>query len=385
MKQWLAALAAILVLAGLIGYITKADPIEVTVVAVERGTVENTVANTRVGTVKACLRSRLSLPIGGQVSELNVTEGDKVNEGQLLIALWNDDRKARYQQSIASHNSVQKEKDSICIAAKSDKREAERLIKLVEQNLASAEKADLANSRAESSAASCEAAKARIKQAEAEMTLTKALLDQTYLYAPFDGTVAEVTGELGEYTTPSPPGVATPPAIDLITDNCHYISAPIDEVDASEIKPGLPVRVTFDAFKDRVFPATLRRVAPYILEKEKQARTVEVEAELNQTPAENDQPYTLLAGYSADIEIILDTRDKVLRIPSELLLEDSYVLIVNDDDELEKRMVERGLSNWHYTEITSGLSEGEHIVSNVGSKGVNPGAEVIISTESADD
>lgn len=383
MKQWLAVLAAILVLVGLIGYITRAEPIAVSVVTVNRGTVENTVANTRVGTVKACLRSRLSLPIGGQVSELNVTEGDKVVKGQLLIALWNDDRKARYQQSIAMHNSAEKEKDSICIAAKSDKREAKRLISLVKQNLASAEKADMANARAESSAASCEAAFARIKQAEAEMTLTKSLLDQTYLYAPFDGTVAEVTGELGEYTTPSPPGVATPPAIDLITDDCHYISAPIDEVDASEITSGLPARVTFDAFKDRIFPAKLRRVAPYILEQEKQARTVEVEAELDQPPLESEH-YTLLAGYSADIEIILDKRENVVRLPSELILEDSYVLVINDDDELEKREIQLGLSNWHYTEILSGLTEGDEVVSNVGSKGVTVGANVAVTSKNND-
>ena len=383
MKQWLAVLAAILVLVGLIGYITRAEPIAVSVVTVNRGTVENTVANTRVGTVKACLRSRLSLPIGGQVSELNVTEGDKVVKGQLLIALWNDDRKARYKQSIAMHNSAEKEKDSICIAAKSDKREAKRLISLVKQNLASAEKADMANARAESSAASCEAAFARIKQAEAEMTLTKSLLDQTYLYAPFDGTVAEVTGELGEYTTPSPPGVATPPAIDLITDDCHYISAPIDEVDASEITSGLPARVTFDAFKDRIFPAKLRRVAPYILEQEKQARTVEVEAELDQPPPESEH-YTLLAGYSADIEIILDKRENVVRLPSELILEDSYVLVINDDDELEKREIQLGLSNWHYTEILGGLTEGDEVVSNVGSKGVTVGANVAVTSKNND-
>lgn len=165
----------------------------------------------------------------------------------------------------------------------------------------------------------------------------------------------------------------------MITQDCHYISAPIDEVDASEIKPGLPVRVTFDAFKDRVFAATLRRVAPYILEQEKQARTVEVEAELNEVPV-SAQDYILLAGYSADMEIILEARENVLRIPSELILEDSLVLIINDDGELEKREIQRGLSNWHYTEILSGLEEGQQVVNNVGSQGVVAGANVTVTS-----
>ena len=60
------------------------------------------------------------------------------------------------------------------------------------------------------------------------------------LTAPFDGVVAEVNAELGEYVTPSPPGIPTPPAVDLIDDRCLYVTAPIDEVDAPEIRTGMP-------------------------------------------------------------------------------------------------------------------------------------------------
>jgi hypothetical protein len=47
-----------------------------------------------------------------------------------------------------------------------------------------------------------------------------------------------VTGEVGEFTTPSPPGIPTPPAVDLIDDSCLYVSAPMDEVDAPRLKTG---------------------------------------------------------------------------------------------------------------------------------------------------
>ncbi|MGV6807764.1 MAG: efflux RND transporter periplasmic adaptor subunit [bacterium] len=372
MRRWLiVGLAALIVIGGVI-YLSRPDPIEVAVTQAERGLVEQTVANTRAGTVKACQRSRLSLPIGGQIAQLEVKEGDRVQRGQLLVALWNEDRQARMEQATAARLTAEQEQKSACVSARSDRREANRLERLAREKLVSAERADLANAKADASESHCEALKAATTQAEAEQKLAKSLLDQTYLYAPFDGIVAEVTGELGEYSTPSPPGVATPPAIDLLTAHCHYISAPIDEVDAGSIEPGMPARVTLDAFRDRVFPATVRRVAPYILEQEKQARTVEVEAELNEVA--NDTQ--LLAGYSADIEIILETREDVLRVPTELVLEGRYLYVVAPDNELEKRAIEPGIANWRYTEILGGLGANEQIVVDVGSKGVEAGARV---------
>jgi HlyD family secretion protein len=120
------------------------------------------------------------------------------------------------------------------------------------------------------------------------------------LYAPFDGTVAKIVGELGEYSTPSPPGVPTPPAIDLIDDTCLYVKAPMDEVDAPKIQVGLPVRVSLDALPKQPLPGKVRRVAPYVLAVEKQARTVDVEVDFERPATGN-----LLVGYSADVEIVL--------------------------------------------------------------------------------
>ncbi|HEB28925.1 MAG TPA: efflux RND transporter periplasmic adaptor subunit [Porticoccus sp.] len=374
MKKWIVSVVAIVMLVGFFYYWSRPEPVIVSVVTVERGTVERTVANTRAGTVKACKRSRLSLPTGGQISELYVEEGDRVEAGQLLMALWNEDRVAQLEVTKASELSAKREKQSVCISAGSDMRESRRLANLAKKNLVSKESADVARSHAEASAAGCEAAKAREVQAQATVAAASAVLDQTYLRAPFAGSVAEVTGEVGEFSTPSPPGVATPPAIDLLTDDCHYISAPIDEVDASEIAIGIEVRVTLDAFREQLFPARIRRISPYILDFEKQARTVEVEAELEPLV----EGVKLLAGYSADMEIILDRHENVLRIPSELVVDDSYVLVVDDNSELQRKAITKGLSNWHFTEIQKGLAEGEQIVSNVGSAGVIDGASVEI-------
>ena len=78
---------------------------------------------------------------------------------------------------------------------------------------------------------------------------------RTVLVAPFDGTVAKIVGEVGEYSTPSPPGVPTPPAIDLIDESCLYVTAPMDEVDAPKMRAGQPVRITLDALPGSPSPA----------------------------------------------------------------------------------------------------------------------------------
>lgn len=380
MRKWLVTLLVVVLIAGLFYYWSRPQPVMVTMVTVERGVVERTVANTRAGTVKSCQRSRLALSIGGRIDQLLVDEGDQVKAGQLLMVLWNKDRAAQLEVAKASELSAQREQQSICIAAESDQREAKRLTNLARKNLVSEESADLAKSKAEASSASCEAAKARVAQAGAAVSTANALLEQTFLRAPFDGAVAEVTGEVGEYATPSPPGVMTPPAIDLLTDGCHYISAPIDEVDASEIAVGLPVRVTLDAFRDKVFPAKVRRISPYILDQEKQARTVEVEADLSALP----DGVKLLAGYSADMEIILDSGDNALRIPSELVVDEKFVLVLDNDGVLQRRAITKGLANWRYTEVLDGLKEGEQIVSNIGSSGVEAGAAAKVGPSAND-
>jgi HlyD family secretion protein len=185
--------------------------------------------------------------------------------------------------------------------------------------------------------------------------------------------VAEVNGELGEFITPSPPGIPTLPAIDLIDDRCLYVSAPIDEVDAPGIRVGMPVVVTLDAFAGRRWDGRVRRIAPYVLDREKQSRTVEVEVDLGGKEGQEG----LLAGFSADVEIVRETRDGALRVPTEALLEGSKVLRLGEAGVLESRAVQAGLSNWEYTEVLTGLAPGDRVVTSVGREGVQAGARAV--------
>jgi HlyD family secretion protein len=157
----------------------------------------------------------------------------------------------------------------------------------------------------------------------------------------------------------------------MVDNSCFYVTAPIDEVDAPEIKPGMLARISLDAFKDRRFPAKVRRIADYVLDREKQARTVDIEV-IFENP---DDMAEMLPGYSADAEVILRTRDNVLRVPTEAVIDKQQVYVFDPDSKLlEMRNVTTGLANWEQTEIVSGVSEGEQVVTTVDRKGITDGA-----------
>jgi HlyD family secretion protein len=368
-KRIVIAIVVIAVLAGVGWCATRPDPVTVTVASVEIGLVEETVANTRAGTVDACRRAGLAPQVGGQIARLPVREGDDVEAGQILLELWNEDLAADVRLAERDAASARNLTTEACARADVAKKRAQRTVQLRDLDAASQDEFDIATGEATATAAGCEAARSSVQAADARVAVARATLERTVLRAPFDGTVAEINGELGEFLTPSPVGIPTPPAVDLIDNSCLFIKAPIDEVDAPAIRAGMPARVSMDAFPDRTFPATVRRVAPYVLDVERQARTVDIEAEIDDPEA----LAVLLPGYSADVEVILANRDGVLRVPSQAVLEGDHVLILVDD-RIEERTIEIGVSNWQHTEVVSGLEEGEVVVVSVDRDGVEPGA-----------
>lgn len=355
-------------------YFTRDEVISVHLAQVETGLVEATVANTRAGTIKACQRSRISMPVGGQVAELLVDEGDLVVADQTLIRLWNDDQAARVAEAEARLEVSRAAARESCDTAALDGRELVRQKGLAAKKLISLEKLDATQTRAKVSKSACSRTQAGIATAQASLKLQTALYEKTLLKAPFAGVIAEINGELGEYITPSPPGVATPPAVDLIGTDCLYITAPIDEVDAADIRLNMPAKVTLDAFRGRVFEGTVSRIAPYVKEFEKQARTVDIDVTFNELPKD----VVLLIGYSADIEIILDQHADVLRVPTEVIIDGDKVLRYDPASEsLEQIGITPGLANWTYTEVTSGLSEGDEVLLSLDTEGAVDGAQVL--------
>lgn len=346
--------------------------VTVDVSQLQKGEVRTTVANTRVGTIKACRRAYLAPATGGQVAKLHVKEGDAVKQNQLLMEVWNKDLSAQLRLQDAQLKTDRALAEQACQLGAGAEREADRLTRLQKfDHLVSDQQVDTKVTGARAQKASCRAAQETLSVRQANREVVQAAIERTQIVAPFDGTVAEINAELGEFITPSPPGIPTLPAIDLLDVSCLYVSAPIDEVDAPQIKTGMTACVSLDAFSEKRCSGTVSRIAPYVLEKEKQARTVEVEVKLTDP---NDLQ-ELLPGYSADIEILLAHKPDTLRVPAEAVLENNKVLVLRGDGLLEERQFIPGLKNWNFIEVISGLNVGDLVVKSIGQEGVVAGAK----------
>jgi len=377
MKRWLIRIGIVLALVGL-GYFLKLwvwtpDPITVSVVAVERGRVEGTVTNSRPGTVKARQRAKLSPEIGGRVVELPYRKGALVHAGDVLLRLHDDSQQAAVQMAERELAVVEVKRERFCLQAARAQREFLRHQKLKERDLVSTDLLDKYENLAQTTQVSCKQTQAEIARARSVILEARAELAKTILTAPFDGVIAELDVEVGEWTTPSPPALPIPPVLDLIDPSSIYISAPMDEVDSSKIHVAQLVRVTLDPFPGQQYQGHVQHIAPYVLDIEEQNRTVEIEVELDDPAFAS----SLLPGTSADVEVILSVKENVLRIPPSTLFEGNKVFVV-EQDALSMRTVEIGMRNWDFVEILDGLSEGDHVVTSLDQEGLEEGLKVVV-------
>jgi HlyD family secretion protein len=382
MRRWLIRLAVILgiVLVGLAlrRTVLAPKPLEVKVSPASRGRVEAAVTNSRAGTVKARRRAQISPEVGGRAIDVPHREGESVRKGDLLLRLDDSVLQARIALSRRDLQAAEAQRQQACAGSARAEREVARLRRLAGEGIISTDALDQAQSNSVATQAACRAAQAGIEQARAGIDVAVRQLALTSIRAPFDGVVADISIELGEYTTPSPPGMPIPPVIDLIDPASIYVSAPMDEADSARIAPGQPVRISVDSYPGRSFPGRVERIAPYVLDREEQNRTVEIEAGFDGLP----DGVRLLPGTSADVEVILEARDGVLRVPTPALLEGNKVLVVAAG-KLAERQLEVGLRNWDWTEVRSGLAPGDPVVTSLDSPDVKPGALVRIALDAS--
>jgi HlyD family secretion protein len=378
--KWIRRLSVVLLLVviavALRMTVFRPEPVPVTIFRAAAGRVEDTVTNSKAGTVATRHRAALSPEIGGRVEFLPVREGDRVERGTLLMRLAGADYRAQVALNERALEASEATEREACATAGQAERDLTRYLQLATEQIVSEEILDQVRGRRDSSAARCDAARAQVLQAGAALELARVNLSKTVLRAPFDGVITEVSTELGEWITPSPPGVPIPPVIEIIDPGAIYVVAPLDEVDVGKVRVDHPVRITLDAFPDDAFMGRISRVAPFVRDAIEQNRTFDVEVEFD----DEEFARTLLPGTSADVEVILDSRDDVLRIPSYALMEGGRVLVVNDDT-LVAVPVETGLRNWEFTEITGGLEAGDRVVVSLDRVEVQEGANARITGE----
>jgi HlyD family secretion protein len=129
----------------------------------------------------------------------------------------------------------------------------------------------------------------------------------------------------------------------------------VDETEVGKIKEGMPIELEIGAIEKEKFQAALEYISPKGVE-ENGAIQFEIKAQVQLKEGQ-----FIRAGYSANANIVLERKDSVMVIPEGLLTfenDSSFVdvLIAEEEQEFEKRLVKTGLSDGINIEITEGLS-----------------------------
>ena len=212
MRRWLPwALLGVAVAGGLLWvFVLSGDPVPVKAVVLGTGRVESIITNTKAGTVLARRRAKLSPQVGGRVVEIAKREGDWVERDTLLIRLDDATQRAQLRLAQQSVHAVEAKHTEACIQRDRARRELERKRELASQDIVSEDLLDGLESTYNAARSSCKAVAAEVEKARAQVEVVQVELSKLAIRAPFDGVLAEVAVELGEWITPSPPLIQAP-------------------------------------------------------------------------------------------------------------------------------------------------------------------------------
>ena len=360
MRSWL-VWALVLAASVILLKRTVLAPPQVTVASIERAELTAQVYGN--GTVEAKVVVGVSATITARVVELLADQGDRVEAGQLLARLEEDD--FRQQEGLAQAGldkataileleeaNLRKAQANLTLAAKN----AQRFKSLVEKDLVSSlevEQYDTnhAVARAEVARAQAALASARKEQAAAQagLGLARSRLADTMIYAPQDGVIISRDLEMGSTVTP---GLAI---FSLADPRTVWVKANVDESQLAGVVEGKEAQITLRSTA-KPFPGQVARLG-----RQSDRVTEELEVDVAFTPPLTD----FRLGEQADVLIAVETSNGALAAPAVALVKRAgkrgvWCLV---DGRLKFTAVSIGIEDRRgLTEIVAGLEGGEVVV-----------------------
>lgn len=300
--------------------VRQAPPeIPVVVEPVRTGVASETVD--AIGTSRANEAVALTTEIQGTIESIDFANGETVAAGEVIVTLDADEAEADLASAEAALYNA--------------RRLVERALTLLGSSSISQAQVD--------------ELQAGLAAAEADVAAATARLADTRVAAPFGGTLGIRQVSLGALVSPG----------DLIVtlDDLSLIKVDfaIPETLLSQIAPGLPVRVTSDAFPDRVFEGEIQTIATRV---DPVNRTIAAVAVLENSDG------VLRPGMFLTVRVTLDVRPDALLVSEEALVpqgERQFVYVVSDG-KAERREVAIGARYDGDVEIAAGLEEGSMVV-----------------------
>ncbi len=348
-RPWLIAFFVLLALGIAIAVsMNGGKPLRVKGVRLERGRVEEVVTANSVGTVEPLQTALVASEIVGRIERIPVREGP-VKAGQTVFEI--DSRDLRAEREVASRE-IETARARVSQAELRKKKVSEDLHRLKDVDVPKGDverlERDLEIARKDE-----EIARLAIRTLEAQLAVLDLRLSKVAVKSPFDGTVVTLHAEEGESVVPGKALFTVHSAGTLL------VRAPIDEVDMDRVALGLPVHVTFDAHRERRLRGEVHEIMPSASADKKNNRTVDIKVRVPEMPG------SILAGMSANIEVVIRAREDVPYLPTHLVHDDregrGRFVYVAQDGRAARRFVKTGLWNWETIEIEEGL-DGKDLV-----------------------
>ena len=380
----------VIIIALIVFLYYRRNIIEVDVFVVKKRPIERTITGVSSGTVEPLRRAKLQPLLPLKIKDVNFREGDRVRKGDVIVRL--DDSELRIKVDIqkavlASAEFRLKETEERYMLAKQN---YERAKPLFAEGIMPDSRFDEIKTQFAVTGKEYEIAGNALNQARLGIKLAEEELEKTNIRAPFDGVISFLNatpGELPEYSfnsqgaavsTANITGLETEPFCELIDDSVLKVEVPFDETDFMVIKRGQKVNITSDANPGKVLKGKVVYVSPVVSKAAGQNRTIDVEINFDQ-PNED----TLPVGASVDAEIILETKNDAVVVPTNAVIERDEVKFVYTVviDRVEKRNVSTGISSWEFIEMLDGVKEGERVITSLDVVGLEEGKRVNISNE----
>ncbi|WP_126975491.1 efflux RND transporter periplasmic adaptor subunit [Frigidibacter oleivorans] len=349
----------------------SATPAAPATAAVTRGTVERSVLAT--GVIEAAQLVSVGARVSGQIETLAVDLGDRVQEGELIAQIDDDDQVNAVRQAEAEMLQLRAQINAQKASIRQAELAVERARTLNERALSSTADLETAEAAVAVANADLAAIEAQVSQAEVTQASAQTELDRTRIVAPMTGTVVAVVTKEGTTVNAN---TSSPTLVKLANLDTMVVKAEISEADVVSVTPGLPSTFTLSGAPDLQFDATLRALEP--------APSAIVDSDTISTDtaiyynALLDVPNPdgiLRIGMTAQVTIVLDRAEDVLTVPVAALgarqRGGQRAVTVYDPatGARAERLVRVGLTTTTMAEITEGLEEGEQVVLNAGGAG----------------
>jgi len=260
-----ALLGASVVVIGLLvfgGGFTAAEQVEIATASYSYPSQANTVL-TASGYVVAQRKADVASKGTGRLEYLAVIEGDKVKKGSVLGRIESSDVDAALGQAKASLDVAKAGLDQ----AKAERDDAtssfERVKSLFAQSLASKADYDAANARYRKAIAGVVSGEASVKVGEANVRSAEVQIENTYIRAPFDGTVLTKNADIGEVITPFGAAAGSRGALVVLADMSSLeVEADVSESNIGKIYSGQPCEITLDAIPNQRYHGVVHKIVP---------------------------------------------------------------------------------------------------------------------------